>query len=137
MDIEQLRAEFKRLRLAQGRSQVSVAEELGITQASLSAWETRKSQSLRTRTLNEVYHLVETWRADSNIVHIPANLTKAAPGGHDKPNREVTPPSRGRARERMMKAIRSKLGPEAPGAAALAALSKEDLLDVYILSKLE
>ena len=137
MDMEQLRAEFRRWRGDRGRSQVSIAEELGITQASLSAWETGKSQSLRAPTLNEVIHLIDRWRADSNIVHIPAARMKAATRGHDKPVPEVRSPSRERAREKMMEAVRSKLGSGAPSADVLADLSGKDLLDVYIFSKLE
>lgn len=137
MDIGQLRIEFKRLRIARKRTQANVAEELGITQASLSAWETGKNQSLRTRTLNEVIHLVDTWRADSNILQIPAGRIKAASATHDQPIRKASSPAKDRAREKMIRAIKLKQGSDAPSADILADLSWKDLLEIFILSKME
>lgn len=136
MDVGQLRVQFKRLRVAQKRSQESVAKELGITQASLSAFETGKNQSLRTHTLNKLIHLVDTWRGDTNILTIPTDRVKTPTVDRDHTNGDRATAAHARVREKMVRAIKAKMGPESMSAEALASLSWKDLLDVYILSKL-
>ena len=137
MDIAQLRDEFKRLRRAHKLSQVYVANMLQITQAALSAWETGKNQSLRTPALNGVIHLVGQWRADTNIVQIPAGRIRTSSRGDTEPDGRKSSSAREQARTRMVKAVRSKLRPDAPSAAVLDDLGWNDILDAYILSKFD
>lgn len=137
MHVGQISAEFKRLRLAQALPQVRVAHELGITQAALSAWETGKSKSLRAPTLDKAIQLIDTWRANSNILLLPGDRTKPAITEYDKPARRRRSESKERSRQRMIEEIKSKVGPERPSAEVLSVLSWNDLFDIYVLSKIE
>jgi transcriptional regulator with XRE-family HTH domain len=137
MDIGQLRLAFRKLRIARGLSQEYVARELlGVTQASLSAWETQKNQSMRTETLNRIFRLVGEWskhEADgSNIVALVTSRQPSPPIESFIP-RDTSRQADGR--EALLNAIKPRLNPGDASFQLVDTLPFEALLDIYILSK--
>jgi transcriptional regulator with XRE-family HTH domain len=134
MDMGEVCDEFRRLRIGLKRSQESVAKELGITQASLSAWETGKNAALRAHTMNKVIRLIETWRTASNILPIPSDRIKP-------PSRRAKAPRTTKSaaaldeearRRKLVETLREMLGPDPMCSEVLSQLPFKKLMDYYI-----
>lgn len=139
-DLTELRLEFRKCRLELGYSQQYVATEiLGVTQATLSAWETGRNKSMRSETLNSIFHLVRDWQTqivdDSNIV--PIGTGERRPKAPAVESRVMDQRERReRARQKLEHAVKSYLGPERASHGMIEDLSWKDLIDLYALTRL-
>jgi len=120
-------------------TQVAVARHLGITQASLSAFETGKNETMRKATLNKIIALVKGWRSEQKIVSlgIPATASRGAAGGHVVSGLEHTTPDRQAGGEfaiaEMQTAIAEYLGDDKAAYRITGRMTPTALLRAYIM----
>lgn len=93
VDIEALRHEFRRLRTARRLSQSDVANLLGVSQATISAFEQGSYPTMRKKSLRGVLKLVQFWRGESDRVVQGDFASRQMVGIPSSPPREELPPT--------------------------------------------
>ena len=68
VDMDALKTEFRELRKARRLSQGAVADLLKVSQATISAFEKGTYPTVRKKTLNGIWKLVQFWRRDSSRI---------------------------------------------------------------------